>query len=86
MKYKVQIAESAAKALEKIPKRDKDKIVEKIEYLGLDPRPNGYVKLQGSKVTMYRIRYGDYRIVYTVKDEILLVLVLEIGNRKEIYR
>lgn len=84
MNYKVQIAESAAKALAKVPKRDKEKIIEKIEYLGLDPRPNGYVKLQGSKTTLYRIRYGDYRIVYTVRDEVLLVL--EVGNRKEIYR
>ena len=87
MRYTIQIAESADKALRKIPKKDQDKIVEKIATLKLDPRPNGYIKLKGSCGTvMYRIRYGNYRVVYVVEDEKLLVLVIEIGNRKDIYR
>jgi mRNA interferase RelE/StbE len=85
--YSLLIAESAEKTLSKLPKRDKEKIVEKIEALGTDPRPIGYTKLKGStKNVLYRIRHGDYRIIYTVKDEKLLVLVVEIGNRREIYR
>lgn len=87
MRYTIQIAETAEKALGKIPKKDQEKIAEKIKSLELDPRPNGSAKLKGfSGVVMYRIRYGNYRIVYTVKDEKLLVLVVEIGNRKDIYR
>ncbi|MBI3258291.1 MAG: type II toxin-antitoxin system RelE/ParE family toxin [Ignavibacteriae bacterium] len=85
-KYKIQIAESAEKSLAKIPKRDRSKIIEKIESLKEDSRPTGYIKLKGSsKVALYRIRYGDYRMVYTVKDENLIILILEIGNRKEVY-
>ncbi|MBI2810113.1 MAG: type II toxin-antitoxin system RelE/ParE family toxin [Candidatus Melainabacteria bacterium] len=87
MKYQVKIVESAEKSLSKVPKKDREVIVEKIESLGSDPRPLGYIKLKGaSKNILYRIRHGDYRIVYTVKDDVLIVLVLEIGNRKEIYR
>ena len=87
MHYTVHIAESAEKALGKIPRKDREKIVEKIELLGVDPRPNGYIKLKGSSSrALYRIRYGDYRVVYTVEDEKLLILIIEIGNRKEIYR
>jgi mRNA interferase RelE/StbE len=85
--YVIQISESAEKVLAKIPKRDRQKIIEKIESLQIDPRPIGYIKLHSpSKTSLYRIRYGDYRIVYTVKDECLLILVLDVGNRKEIYR
>jgi mRNA interferase RelE/StbE len=53
--------------------------------LGLNPRPVGYVKLKGSD-NLFRIRVGPYRIIYTILDDKLIVLVLEIGDRKEIYR
>lgn len=86
-KYKIHIAESAKKALSKIPKKDREKIEETISFLEVNPRPFGHIKLKSSsKTSLYRIRYGDYRVVYSIKDEVLLILVLEIGNRKEIYR
>jgi len=85
--YKVNLSHSAEKSLAKIPRRDREKIIEKIEGLQLEPRPEGYAKLKGYfNPSLYRIRHGDYRVVYTIRDEVLLVLVVEIGNRKEIYR
>ena len=87
MQYRVEVATSAEKSLAKIPKKDRERIVEEIASLGEDPRPIGCKKLQGStKPALYRIRSGNYRIVYTIKDEILLVLVVKIGDRKEVYK
>lgn len=86
MKYEIEISESAEKSLEKIPKKDRLKIIEKIDALELDPMPLGSLKLKGSKEALYRIRLGDYRVVYSIKKEILVVLVVEVGHRKEIYR
>lgn len=86
VRYEVEIAESAEKFLEKIPKKDRLKISEKIDALEQDPMPSGSVKLKGRKEALYRIRSGDYRIVYSIKRDVLIVLLVEIGNRREIYR
>lgn len=86
MKYEVEISETAEKSLEKIPKKDRLRIIEKIDALEQDPRPVGSLKLKGYKESMYRIRSGVYRVIYTIKEEMLIVLVLEIGHRGEIYR
>lgn len=86
MKYEVEISESAEKFLEKVPKKDRLRIIEKIDALEQDPTPSGSIKLQGHKKALYRIRSGDYRIVYSIKKDILVVLVVEIGHRREIYR
>jgi mRNA interferase RelE/StbE len=60
------------------------RIVEKIEALADDPRPAGSVKLTGHGA--YRIRVGDYRVIYAVADDQLVVLVVEVGHRREVYR
>lgn len=86
LNYRVEIAESAMRALSKIQKRDRLKILEKIDTLEQDPSPTGSVKLKGYKEALYRIRSGDYRIVYSIKQEVLIVLVVDIGHRREIYR
>lgn len=87
MPYRVEVAATVEKSLAKIPKKDREKIVAEMSSLRDDPRPIGYKKLQGStKPALYRIRSGNYRIVYTIKDEILLVLVVKIGDRKEVYK
>lgn len=82
--YKVFIKKSAAKELEEIPKRDLRKIVEKIAALADDPRPPGAEKLSAQE--RYRIRQGDYRIVYAIEDTILTVWVVRVGHRREVYR
>lgn len=85
-KYRIQVNQRYLQDLEKIPKKDREQIRESVLALANDPRPNGYKKLKGSKESLYRIRCGNYRVVYTIKDDILLVLVIEVGHRREIYR
>lgn len=85
MKYSIEISESAEKFLEKVSKKDRSRIAERIDALMDDPMPLGSIKLQGHK-TLYRIRSGVYRVVYSIKKDLLIVLVVEIGHRKDIYR
>ena len=88
MAYEVEISGSASSFILKLSKKDRARVEEKIESLATDPRPHGSTKLKQSrdKRALYRIRSGNYRIVYAIKDDILLVLVTEVGHRKEIYR
>jgi mRNA interferase RelE/StbE len=83
-KYKITIKKSAAKELSDIPKKDLPKIVNRIQTLAHNPRPHGSQKL--SRKEEYRVRQGDYRIVYSVDDKVLAVDVVKIGHRREIYR
>ncbi len=83
MSYKIDYDINLAKALEKVPKRDAKSIKEKIESLADDPRPHGSLKLSGKE--LYRIRYGIYRIIYRIFDGRLVVLVLDVAGRKDVY-
>lgn len=83
--YRIEISSTAEKALKKIPKKDLIKIVESIQILAINPFPEGCRKLAGEEGT-YRIRQGDFRIIYEVEGTKLKVLVLKIGHRKDIYR
>lgn len=82
--YQVQISNRAAKALEKLPDDSYERITEAIQELAQNPRPPGCKKLKGRQG--YRIRVGDYGVVYEIEDDRLLVLVIDIGHRREIYR
>jgi mRNA interferase RelE/StbE len=82
--YEIFFKESVWKELKKIPKIDLKKILKRIEELGKNPRPMGCEKLTSHE--LYRIRQGNYRIVYSIKDNELTVWVIKIGHRKEIYR
>ena len=84
MKYKIVIAEQAVKALGKLPGKIRRQISEKIDALADNPRQAGAEKLQGAN--LFRIRSGDYRVIYQIKDNVLIVLVVRIGHRKDIYR
>jgi len=83
-KYKITIKKSAAKELQDIPRKDLQKIVNRIKTLALNPRPIGSQKLSARQ--QYRIRQDDYRIVYSIDDKELLVDIVKIGHRREIYR
>jgi len=84
--YSLIITRSAEKGLAAVGSRlDRQRIDHRILRLADDPRPAGCNKLVGSTNT-YRIRQGDYRIIYEVEDERLVVLVVEIGHRKDVYR
>ena len=83
-KYRIYIKPTAVKELKEIPKRDVSKIIDKIRSLSSNPRPPGCEKLSTDE--KYRIRQGRYRIVYSVENGKLLILVIKIGHRKDIYR
>lgn len=86
MKYKVDFSKTAEKQLESIPKSDVKKIIKRADKLASDPFPNGYEKLKGSDIEVYRVRQGDYRILYTVLEQKLIVLIVKIGHRRDVYR
>ena len=84
--YSVLIKKSAAKELDAIgTKKDRQRIVSRIRSLADDPRPPGAEKLSGTR-DKYRIRQGNYRILYEIEDDVLVVYVIRIGDRKEVYR
>jgi mRNA interferase RelE/StbE len=83
MAYKISISSKAEKQLAKLPTQFYTKIIENILNLAENPRPSGCKKLKGR--AGYRIRIGDYRVIYSIVDSILLVQVIAVGDRKEIY-
>ena len=86
MSYSVRISPAASREIRKLDRPVQKRIIDKLDELERDPRPNGIEKLSGSDEPRYRVRVGDYRIIYRIDDKILTVLVLKIGDRKEIYR
>lgn len=80
----VRITRSAAKELEAVPPKDRKRITKRIEGLASDPRPPGCEKLSGEE--KYRLRLGDYRILYEIVDQELIITVVKIGNRRDVYR
>ncbi len=82
--YKLLIKPSAAKELEALPLRERKRIAARVSRLALDPRPPGSEKLSGE--SKYRLRQGDYRILYGVDDAASSVVVVTIGHRREVYR
>ena len=82
--YKILIKPSAAQEIEAAPKKDRLRIVKRIQGLSYDPRPTGCEKLSGKD--KYRVRQGRYRIVYSISDVELTVVVVKVGHRREVYR
>ena len=86
MSYRVLVAPAPTKFLERLCDESlKHRIAKALRVLENDPRPPGSLKLQGGD-ELYRVRVGDYRIVYQIQDAVLVVLVVQIGHRREIYR
>lgn len=85
MTYKVEFTKGARKMLKKLSPELQDRIQSKIDDLAIEPRPDGVKKLKGEE-NSYRIRVGDYRIIYEIYDDILVVKVVEVGHRSEIYK
>ena len=85
MIYNVELTPAAQKQFKKLTTQLQDKIWEAIENIALDPRPYGYKKIV-SRLGCYRIRIGDYRIIYSINDQIITILILQIGHRRDVYR
>lgn len=85
MIYQVSIRKKALKDLEEIPTKISKQIGKAIDSLSINPRPQGCKKLKGEAEYIWRIRVGDYRILYTIEDIIKIVEVRRIGHRRNIY-
>jgi len=85
MNYQVEISKSASKQLKKLPVDIQSRLESKIQQLGQDPRPDGVGKLKNGE-NRYRIRVDDYRILYQIFDDVLIVIVVRVGHRREVYR
>ena len=81
--YQIELRAAAVRALKRIDHQDRDRIRGAISLLGEDPRPPGAKALKGRPGL--RVRVGDYRIIYTVDDDILIVAVIAVGHRRDVY-
>lgn len=82
--YRVDLRRQAQKELDKLPKSDFQAVIESIKDLGQTPRPRGIEKVKSTG--LWRIRQGDYRIIYAIDDNEHLVTIVRVGHRREIYR
>lgn len=85
MSYQIEFSRQADRQFRYLPSQIQQRLKSKIDLLATTPRPPGSEKLSGAD-QLYRIRVGDYRIVYAVEDDRLLVLVVRVGHRREVYR
>jgi len=85
MAYEVRLKPSAERALRKLPREIQRRVAKRLDSLADDPRPPGCEKLAGDD-RLFRVRAGDYRVVYEVSDDDLIVLVVTIGHRSDVYR
>ncbi len=83
-KYKVEIKRSAVKEIERLPRKEIQIVLDKIKALADDPRSSDGKKLSGQE--KYRVRYGNYRILYLIEDDVLIVYIVKVGHRKDVYR
>jgi mRNA interferase RelE/StbE len=83
--FRIEFTKSAAKALKALPKRDQKRIAKRIESLAEGPPEPAKTKMKGNN-PFHRVRVGDYRIIYEIQNDILLIIILKIGHRKEVYR
>jgi len=82
--YRLLIKPSAVNELEGIPRKDRKRVVTRMQGLSIQPRPPGCEKLTGHN--LFRVRQGDYRILYEVQDTDFVVTVFKIGHRRDVYR
>ncbi len=85
MAYSVRVLPAALKSLKRLPADVRRRIVERVSALAEDPRPAGSLKLRGAD-DLYRFRVRDYRVLYSIEDELLTVLVVRVGHRRDVYR
>ena len=82
--FKIRFKESVARDLRHLPDKDVKRILKRIDALRYEPRPAGCEKLSARE--RYRVRQGVYRIIYEIKDEELIIIVVKVGHRREVYQ
>ena len=85
MAYRVVVEDGAARAIRRLGRDAQRQVVAKLERLADNPRPPGSKKLEGTE-DLYRVRVGDHRIVYRIEEQVLLVLVVRVAHRSDVYR
>jgi mRNA interferase RelE/StbE len=85
MTYEIIITKSIQKQLDNLPNNIQERVYEKIAQLAEEPRPDGVIKLKGYD-NEYRIRIGDYRLVYEIRDQQLIVLLVQCKHRRDVYK
>ena len=85
MTFKIVYKGSVKKELRKLTYTDRTAIVDKIQLLKSKPNPEGSAKLKGSR-DLFRIRHGDYRVIYQIKKKVLIIIIIRIGHRREVYK
>ena len=83
-KYKIEIKKTAAKEIKKLPAKDINRVINLIDELAVNPRPEGCLKLSNNE--KYRIRFGVYRVLYEIYNDRLLIIVVKVAHRKDVYR
>ena len=85
-RYTVEIEADAKKFLAALDRPNRVRISQRINALATDPRPSGHKKLKGQSEDIYRIRSGNYRVLYVIRDDVLKVIVIKVDDRKDAYR
>jgi mRNA interferase RelE/StbE len=83
--YQVELTPAAVRQIKKLPREVQQRLALKLEELAIEPRPDGVVKLEGSD-SLYRVRFRGYRIIYEIQDKVLLVTVVKVAHRRDVYR
>jgi len=83
--YRVEVSATAERQLRKLPRPDQIRVVRVMQGLSVDPRPPGRRKLSGYD-DVFRVRVGRYRVLYSLEDRRLVIIVLKVGDRKDVYR
>jgi mRNA interferase RelE/StbE len=84
-RYSIEISRTAERQLKRLPQAERQRIARTVALLAIEPRPRGARKLAGYD-DVFRVRTGRYRVIYSVAEDRLVVLVLKIGHRKDVYR
>ena len=84
--YNIVVSRSAEKDLEKLPSQIVKRVSKAIDELEITPKPHGSKKLKATSENLWRIRVGDYRIIYSIDDDIYVVDIRKVGHRKDIYK
>jgi mRNA interferase RelE/StbE len=85
MSYRIELLPAARRQLRKLAPKAQKQVKELIDMLAENPRPTGYKVLKGDLKGLLRVRTGDFRVIYTIKDDLLLVIILKIGDRRSVY-
>ena len=83
--YSIEVSATAEKQLRKLSKKDQISVLKRIQELSREPRPNRSRKLRGPD-NIYRVRVGKYRILYSIENKHLIIIILKVGHRRDVYR